>query len=91
MILATGFSATSYLSAIDVRGRGGLRISDAWKDGAAAYLGMSTSGFPNLFMLYGPNTNNGSILTMLEAQVGYALRQVQRIADERPRLDRRVA
>lgn len=82
MILATGFSATSYLSAIDVRGRGGLRISDAWKDGAAAYLGMSTSGFPNLFMLYGPNTNNGSILTMLEAQVGYALRQVQRIADE---------
>jgi cation diffusion facilitator CzcD-associated flavoprotein CzcO len=82
MILATGFSATSYLSAIDVRGRKGQRISDAWKDGAAAYLGMSTSGFPNLFMLYGPNTNNGSILTMIEAQVGYALRQVQRIAEE---------
>lgn len=82
IILATGFSATRYLSAIDVRGRNGLHINDAWKDGACAYLGMTTSGFPNLFMLYGPNTNNGSILTMIESQVAYALRQVQRIVDE---------
>ncbi len=65
MIIATGFSTTKYLSAIDVRGRRGQRIDDAWNDGARAYLGVTTTGFPNLFMLYGPNTNNGSILSMI--------------------------
>jgi len=54
LLFATGFAATKYLSAIDVTGRGGLKIDDAWSDGAQAYLGMTTSGFPNLFMLYGP-------------------------------------
>jgi cation diffusion facilitator CzcD-associated flavoprotein CzcO len=82
LILATGFSATRYLSAIDVTGRGGQRIEDAWSDGARAYLGITTAGFPNLFMLYGPNTNNGSILAMIESQVDYTLRQIERIADE---------
>lgn len=82
LILATGFSTTRYLSAIDVRGRGGRRIDDAWSDGARAYLGVTTAGFPNLFMLYGPNTNNGSILAMIESQVDYALRQIERIAAE---------
>jgi cation diffusion facilitator CzcD-associated flavoprotein CzcO len=82
LILATGFSATRYLSAIDVTGRGGRRIEDAWHDGARAYLGVTTAGFPNLFMLYGPNTNNGSILAMIESQVEYALRQIDRLASE---------
>jgi cation diffusion facilitator CzcD-associated flavoprotein CzcO len=82
LVLATGFSTTDYVSAIDLRGRNGLRIDDAWSDGAHAYLGITTSGFPNLFMLYGPNTNNGSILEMIEAQVEYAVRQIQRIAQE---------
>ena len=83
LIFATGFAATRYLSALDVTGRDGLRIGDAWKDeGAAAYLGITTAGFPNLFMLYGPNTNNGSLLTMIEYQVDYALQLIQRIADQ---------
>jgi len=82
VILATGFATTKYLSAIDVVGRDGLRIEDAWRDGASAYLGITTPGFPNLFMLYGPNTNNGSILSMIESQVEYAVRQVGRLADE---------
>ncbi|HVN39689.1 MAG TPA: NAD(P)/FAD-dependent oxidoreductase [Myxococcota bacterium] len=82
LILATGFSTTKYLSAIEVVGRGGMRLDDAWSDGALAYLGITATGFPNLFMLYGPNTNNGSILSMIEAQVEYALRQIQRIEDE---------
>ncbi len=82
LILATGFSATRYLSAIDVTGRGGQKIDDAWNDGARAYLGITTSGFPNLFMVYGPNTNNGSILTMIESQVGYIVSHVERIARE---------
>ena len=82
LILATGFGANRYLSAIDVTGRDGLRIEEAWRDGALAYHGITTSGFPNLFMLYGPNTNNGSILTMIEYQVDYVLRQIERIAGE---------
>jgi cation diffusion facilitator CzcD-associated flavoprotein CzcO len=82
LILATGFSATRYLSAIPVTGRGGRRIENAWSGGARAYLGVTTAGFPNLFMLYGPNTNNGSILAMIECQVEYALRQIRRIARE---------
>ncbi|MEE2662818.1 MAG: NAD(P)/FAD-dependent oxidoreductase [Myxococcota bacterium] len=82
LIIATGFSATKYLSAIEVIGRDAQPISEAWSDGARAYLGITTAGFPNLFMLYGPNTNNGSILAMIECQVEYALQQIQRIANE---------
>jgi len=83
MVLATGFSTTKYLSAIEVIGRGGLHIEDAWNDGATAYMGITTTGFPNLFMLYGPNTNNGSIITMIEYQVEYALAHIQRLAAQR--------
>jgi cation diffusion facilitator CzcD-associated flavoprotein CzcO len=82
LIFATGFSTTKYLSAIDVTGREGRHIDQAWTDGARAYLGITTAGFPNLFMLYGPNTNNGSILSMLESQVNYVLKKIQKIANE---------
>jgi cation diffusion facilitator CzcD-associated flavoprotein CzcO len=82
VVFATGFSATKYLSALDVTGRGGQHINDAWSDGASAHLGITTAGFPNLFMLYGPNTNNGSILEMLEYQTNHVLAQVERIATE---------
>jgi cation diffusion facilitator CzcD-associated flavoprotein CzcO len=83
LILATGFAANRYLSAIDVTGRSGLRIEDAWREGAQAHLGVTTAGFPNLFQLYGPNTNNGSIITMIEFQVDYVVGLVKRLADER--------
>ena len=82
VIVATGFHVTRYLSAIDVTGRNGVRLEDAWNDGAQTYLGIATHGFPNLFMLYGPNTNNGSILFMLERQVEYLVRQIKRIESE---------
>ena len=82
VIFATGFQVSRYLSAIDVIGREGRGIDDAWSDGAQAYLGITTHGFPNLFMLYGPNTNNGSILFMLERQVEYLVRQIKRLEDE---------
>jgi cation diffusion facilitator CzcD-associated flavoprotein CzcO len=82
LVVATGFETTRYLSTIEVIGRDGRRLDDAWSAGAEAYLGITTSGFPNLFMLYGPNTNNGSIIYMLECQVEYVLRQVRRLADE---------
>jgi cation diffusion facilitator CzcD-associated flavoprotein CzcO len=82
LILATGFAATRFVSSIDVVGRGGLRIADAWREGAVAYKGVTTAGFPNLFMLYGPNTNSDSILTMIEYQADHVLRQIQRIERE---------
>ena len=82
LVLATGFKTTQYLSAIDVRGRGGLSIEDAWSDGAQAYKGVTTSGFPNLFMLYGPNTNSDSLITMIEYQVEHALLHIRRMVEE---------
>jgi cyclohexanone monooxygenase len=82
LILATGFATTKFLSAIDVRGRGGLPIAEAWRNGAQAYKGVTTAGFPNLFMLYGPNTNSDSIITLIEYQVDHVLRQIQRIERE---------
>ena len=82
IIYATGFETTTYLSAIDVTGRNGRRLSEAWRDGAQAYYGMTTTGFPNLFMLYGPNTNQGCILFMLERQVEYIMRQITRMEAE---------
>ena len=82
VIYSTGFETTTYLQAIDVTGRGGHSLREAWSDGAQAYLGMTTSGFPNLFMLYGPNTNQGCILFMLERQCDYITRQLGRMERE---------
>ncbi len=82
IILATGFTTTKFLAALDVVGRQHLDIDDAWADGPQAYLGITTSGFPNLFMLYGPNTNNGSIIYMIECQVHYVMEMLDAM-DER--------
>jgi cation diffusion facilitator CzcD-associated flavoprotein CzcO len=82
IILATGFATTKFLGALDVVGRDGVHIDEAWADGAQAYLGITTAGFPNLFMLYGPNTNNGSIIYMIECQVDYVMQLLQRLDDE---------
>jgi cation diffusion facilitator CzcD-associated flavoprotein CzcO len=81
VILATGFEATKYTAAIEVVGRDGVRLDEAWRDGAAAFLGVTTAGFPNLFMLYGPNTNNGSILTMIEAQVDHVIGHLRALSE----------
>ncbi|MEQ3694384.1 MAG: NAD(P)/FAD-dependent oxidoreductase [Thalassolituus sp.] len=73
IIYGTGFQATDFLTPMTITGRDGIALNDAWKDGAEAYLGISVNGFPNLFMLYGPNTNLGhnSIIYMLESQIHY--------------------
>ncbi len=83
IIYSTGFETTTYLQALDVTGRGGQPLREAWNDGPQAYLGMTTSGFPNLFMLYGPNTNQGCILFMLERQCEYIVRKLERLENER--------
>ncbi len=77
LVLATGYKTTLFLSSIDVKGRAGTDLATSWAGGAHAYLGITTAGFPNLFMLYGPNTNNGSIIYMLECQVDYVVQALQ--------------
>ncbi len=75
LVFATGFDATNFLGDVTVSGTDGVKLRDVWRDGAEAYLGMAVPGFPNFFMLYGPNTNLGhnSILFMVERQVEYVL------------------
>ncbi len=59
IVYATGFKANDFLWPMEIRGRGGKRVEELWeKDGARAYLGTMLPGFPNFFMIYGPNTNN---------------------------------
>lgn len=82
IIFATGFETTRYLASLDVTGRDGLHISEAWQEGAIAYQGITTAGFPNLFMMYGPNTNNNSLITMLELETDYAVRHIRRLIDQ---------
>ena len=73
IVWCTGFRAGDYLHGIEVVGRGGVELHDHWAGVPRAYHGMCVPGFPNLFMLYGPNTNQGgnSILLILEAQAQF--------------------
>jgi len=75
IILGTGFQATAPLPPGVIVGRGGLDITERWSGGIEAFKGISVSGFPNLFILNGPNTGLGhnSVIFMLEAQVRYVL------------------
>jgi cation diffusion facilitator CzcD-associated flavoprotein CzcO len=74
IIYGTGFVANEFLTTVDVIGPGGRHLHDTWKDGAEAYLGLSVAGYPNFFMLYGPNTNGvNSILFFHEAQSHYVM------------------
>ena len=85
IVLSTGFAATEFLAPLTITGRGGRDLHRQWKDGASAYLGIVVPGFPNLFVLYGPNTNLGhnSILVMLEAQVDWVVQAVRELRDRR--------
>jgi cation diffusion facilitator CzcD-associated flavoprotein CzcO len=75
IIFGTGFHVTDPPGVERLRGRDGVTLREAWKDGMSAYLGGAISGFPNLFMLIGPNTGLGhtSMVVMIEAQITYLL------------------
>ena len=80
IVYATGFYSNPFLKEIAVKGEDGLDLRQNWKEGAYAYLGVTTSGFPNMFMLYGPNTNTGhtSIVFKLEAQFRHILKLISK-------------
>lgn len=82
IVAATGFETSRYLSAIEVTGTRGRRLHEHWGDDPCAYLGVAVSGFPNFFMLYGPNTNQGgnSIVYILEAGARLVASAVTRLA-----------
>ncbi|MEY4764856.1 MAG: hypothetical protein RI907_1529 [Pseudomonadota bacterium] len=76
IVYGTGFAATEFLAPMTITGRDGQDLNAAWRHGAQAYLGLTVPGFPNFFMLYGPNTNLGhsSIIYMLESQIAHVMR-----------------
>jgi cation diffusion facilitator CzcD-associated flavoprotein CzcO len=73
IIWGTGFHADRFVVPMHVYGPSGAELQETWQDGAEAHLGMTVTGYPNMFLLYGPNTNLGvgSIIAMIEAQIGY--------------------
>ncbi|MBL1077696.1 NAD(P)/FAD-dependent oxidoreductase [Nocardia sp. 2] len=79
IIYGTGFKGTEFLWPMKIRGRGGRTLADEWADGAHAHLGITVPHFPNMFLVYGPNTNLGvgSIIYMIESQARYIRHAVQ--------------
>jgi cation diffusion facilitator CzcD-associated flavoprotein CzcO len=77
IIYGTGFTPTAFLTPMRITGLEGRDLNDAWRKGAEAYLGLTVNGFPNFFMMYGPNTNAiTSIIYMLECQSRYIVRAI---------------
>jgi cation diffusion facilitator CzcD-associated flavoprotein CzcO len=72
IIYGTGFRPTEYLTPMRVTGLDGMELNACWREGAEAYLGITVPGFPNFFIMYGPNTTTiTSIVFMLECQARY--------------------
>jgi cation diffusion facilitator CzcD-associated flavoprotein CzcO len=95
LIYGTGFRATEPLIGCRIVGKGGVEIHDAWGKRMSAYLGVTVAGFPNFFMLLGPNTGLGhnSVVLMIEAQVRHAMnclklmkRENRRVLEVRPEI-----
>ena len=75
IIYGTGFKTVEALTELGVAGRDGVKLQDAWRGGAEAYHGVTVTGFPNLFLLLGPNTGLGhnSVVFMIESQVQHVM------------------
>ncbi len=98
IVLCTGFKAADDVAPFPVTGIGGRDLAASWRDGAEAYLGTTVSGFPNMFMLVGPNTGLGhnSMVFMIESQLNYVMsclktlkRRKLRYMDVRPDIQSR--
>ena len=81
LVCATGFDVEHSLAHLDIRGRSGQRLADAWRDGPQAHLGLTVAGFPNLWLMLGPNTATGhtSTLLFIEPGVRWAVRAMQEL------------
>jgi cation diffusion facilitator CzcD-associated flavoprotein CzcO len=85
VVLATGFQVDRFLRPIEVVGRGGLRLDDVWAERPTAYLSVSVPGFPNLFLLNGPNgpVGNFSLIDVAEMQMAYLMYLIEGIRQGR--------
>jgi cation diffusion facilitator CzcD-associated flavoprotein CzcO len=83
IVFGTGFHATEPLAELTVAGRGGLELTERWCEGMSAHRGTTVSGFPNFFLMPGPNTGTGhtSQVFMIEAQIRHALAAIERMRD----------
>ena len=79
VVMATGFQPANYLASLEVTGRDGKTIHEVWDGEPQAMLGMTVPGFPNFYMLYGPNTNGGEIVFCLERQAEHVVHNVKRM------------
>jgi cation diffusion facilitator CzcD-associated flavoprotein CzcO len=81
IVLATGFRSHDFIAPMAITGADGRTLDEEWSDLARAYLGMSVPGFPNMFLLYGPNTNGGtgSAIEILECGVNHAIAALQQL------------
>ncbi|MDA3626544.1 NAD(P)/FAD-dependent oxidoreductase [Saccharopolyspora oryzae] len=81
IIYGTGFHVTDAFDDLSIVGRDGRKLQDVWRNGMEAYLGITVSGFPNLFFLLGPNTGLGhnSVVFMIESQLNYAVGCLKKI------------
>jgi cation diffusion facilitator CzcD-associated flavoprotein CzcO len=82
IIYGTGFKATEFVAPMTITGRDGRDLRSEWAEGARAHLGMAVPGFPNMFLIYGPNTNLGSssVIQMIEQQARYIRQVVEELA-----------
>jgi cation diffusion facilitator CzcD-associated flavoprotein CzcO len=83
IIWATGFRTNDFMFPMEITGAGDASLHDSWAQGAHAHLGISVPGYPNMFVLYGPNTNTsgGSIIVYLEAQCAYVRQALAELRD----------
>ncbi|HWI94694.1 MAG TPA: NAD(P)/FAD-dependent oxidoreductase [Solirubrobacterales bacterium] len=96
IVFATGFASHDFVAPMAITGSDGLALESAWAEVARAYLGLSVPGFPNMFLLYGPNTNggSGSVVNTIECGVGHllaALREMERVGASRIEVSRAAA
>jgi cation diffusion facilitator CzcD-associated flavoprotein CzcO len=79
LIMCTGFQPANFLSTVEIVGRDGQTIHEFWDGDASAYLGLTVAGFPNFYMLYGPNTNGAPVMYMHERQVEFVVSNLKRM------------
>ena len=79
LVYGTGFAVHDYLGGVQIHGRDGVELGELWSHGAEAYLGTAIAGFPNMFMIVGPNSGLGhnSMIVMIEGQAHYAVEAIQ--------------
>jgi cation diffusion facilitator CzcD-associated flavoprotein CzcO len=84
IIWGTGFRAQDFVAPMEIRGLGGRELNAVWAKRPEAFLGTTVSGFPNMFVMYGPNTNHisGSVPYTLECQYNYALDAIRRLRED---------